>query len=297
MTEFTCFESDASSIRLDRQASVCRHRLMGHPALSLENLAQVIPALPENQVFHSTGRLGFSDNFDRAHLEHRPEQGLRDALEQLRTTNAYIMVRQPETAPSFRPLLEDLKRDVELLVKAAGVPAGIDEAMLYLFIASPNSITPFHIDRYSTLLLQFRGSKQVTVFPPWDPRVVSDEDAEQFFARTGRRPAWKPEAEPLGTTFAFTPGQALHIPFAAGHHVRNGGDDVSISLSIIFNTPETRKIINALALNHRMRPLMRRLGLSPAPVALGAPGVGSKALAWRMARSVLGGRRRAVSTS
>ncbi|MFT3762914.1 MAG: cupin-like domain-containing protein [Pseudoxanthomonas sp.] len=293
MNKFRCLEQDASSIRLDRVASVCRHRLLDHPALSLENLARVLPTLPENQVYHSNGRLQFGDNFDRAHIEHRPESNLQSALESLRDTDAYIMVRQPETAESFKPLLEDLKHDVELLVKEAGVPAGIDEAMLYMFIASPNSVTPFHIDRYSTLLLQFRGSKQVTVFPPWDPRVVSDDDTEQFFARSGRRPSWRPEIEPLGTTFDFAPGQALHIPFAAGHHVRNGSDDVSISLSIIFNTPETRKIINALAMNHRMR----RLGMTPARVALDAPGVEGKALAWRMARSVLGRGRGTLSTS
>lgn len=293
VSKFKCFEQDALSIRLDRQASICHHRLLDHPALSLENLARVLPALPENQVYHSNGRLQFGDDFDRAHIEHRPEEGLRTALESLRDTDAYIMVRQPETAESFKPLLTDLKHDVEELVREAGVRAGIDETMLYMFIASPNSVTPFHIDRYSTLLLQFRGSKQVTVFPPWDPRVVSDEDAEQFFARSGRRPPWRPEAESLGTTFDFSPGQALHIPFAAGHHVRNGSDDISISLSIIFNTPETRKIINALAFNHRIR----RLGMTPARVALGAPGVESKALAWRMARSVLGRRRNTLSTS
>ena len=281
MNRFACFEDDASAIRLDRQASVCHHRIIDHPALSLENLAEVIPTLPESQVYHSNGRLEFGDDFDRAHLEHRPGQGLRDALEQLRTTDAYIMVRKPETAPSFQPLFEDLKHDVERLVALSGARNGIDEAMLYMFIASPNSITPFHIDRYSTLLLQFRGNKQVTVFPPWDPQVVSDEDTEHFFARSGRRPAWRPEAEALGTTFEFSPGQALHIPFAAGHHVRNGSDDVSISLSIIFNTPQTRTLMRALAFNHTMRPMMQRMGLQPNRVAMEGRGVPAKSNAWR----------------
>ena len=281
MTRFRCLDDDAGELALDRRASVCRHRLLEHPALSLENLTRAIPALPKGQVFHSNGRLQFGDNFDRAHIEHRPELGLQAALEQLRTTDAYIMVRQPESDASFRPLLEDLKQDVEALVGMAGVAHGIDDAMLYLFIASPGSVTPFHIDRYSTLLLQFRGNKQVTVFPPWDARVVSDEDTEHFFAKTGQRPAWRPEAEALGTTFDFSPGEALHIPFVSGHHVRNGDDDISISLSIIFNTPQTRALIRALAFNHLTRPLMRRVGLRPRRVAMDGGGVPFKSMAWR----------------
>lgn len=260
---------------------------MGHPALSLENLARVIPKLPKNLVFHSNGRLDYGDDFDRAHLQHKPEQRLQEALEQLRTSDAYIMVRQPETDASFMPLLKDLTQDVSRVVADAGIPGGIDEAMLYLFIASPNSVTPFHIDRYSTLLLQFRGSKQVSVYPPWDPRVVSDEDAEHFFAKTGRRPPWRPEAEPLGTHFHFSPGQALHIPFAAGHHVRNGSDDVSISLSIIFNTSRTRNMMRALMFNHRARPWMKRIGLTPRRVALDAPGIAPKSTLWRAGNRLL----------
>ena len=182
------------------------------------------------------------------------------------------MVRQPETDPSFKPLLDELRSDVARMVAAAGVGGSIDDAMLYLFIASPNSVTPFHIDRYSTFLMQFQGNKEVTVYPPWDQRVVDDEDAEHFFANTGRRPMWRPESESLGHRFSFSPGQTLHIPFAAGHHVRNGSDDVSISLSIIFNTAQTRQLKRALVLNHHLRRQLGRLGLRPGRVAMAPQG-------------------------
>ncbi|KRG70953.1 cupin-like domain-containing protein [Pseudoxanthomonas dokdonensis] len=286
MDKLNCFDNDFERGHLDRRGSLFHHRLLGHPALSLENLAKVIPALPPAQVFHSSGLLDNSDNFDRAHLEHQAELGLEETLERLRHTDAYIMVRQPETADSFKPLLQELKADVQSLVREAGISGGIDEAMLYLFIASPNSVTPFHIDRYSTFLLQFRGSKQVTVYPPWDPRVVSDEDTEHFFAQTGRRPAWRPEVQSLGTRFEFSPGQALHIPFVAGHHVRNGSDDVSISLSIIFNTEQTRSLMRALALNHQCRKWMKRIGMAPRRVALDADGVALKSQLWGTAARV-----------
>ncbi len=284
----TCFDDSFTPPGLDRTPFLFGHTLLGHPALSLENLARAIPALPKAHVYHSNGRLTEGDNFDRAHIDHAPEASLEATLEDLRNTDAYIMVRQPEDHPSFQPLYAELKSDVNQLIRKAGLGGSAEDTMLYLFIASPGSVTPFHIDRYSTLLMQFRGSKEVTVFPPWDERVVGDEDTEHFFANTGRRPTWRPEAAEFGETFAFSPGQTLHIPFTSGHHVKNGNDDVSISLSIIFNTEQTKQLIRAMLFNHHARKLMSKVGMHPRRVALDANGVSAKASAWSAGRKVAG---------
>ena len=262
----TCFADDMPRDRLDHAAFTVPHRLLGHPALSLENLERAIPALPPSQVFFSSGRLDRRDDFDRAHLDHRNGLSIEATLETIRHGTSYVMVRAPETHPSFQPLYRELCDDVRRLMRARGVGDMPHGAMLYLFIASPGSVTPFHIDRYSTLLMQFRGTKEVTVFPPWDERVVPAVDREGFVANSGQRAVWRPEIEPLGRCFRFAPGDALHIPFVAGHHVRNGPDDVSISLSIIFNTDETRAQSRAMVFNHVLR---RRLGLHPRPVGGG----------------------------
>ncbi|MBB1061777.1 cupin-like domain-containing protein [Marilutibacter spongiae] len=288
MRVFSELEEVQAKASLDRRAFVFGHTLEAHPALSLRNLSEVIPALPREQVFHSSGRLDMADDFDNAHKEHRPGQGLEAALDDLRGSDAYIMVRQPEAHPSFRPVYDALCSDVEGMAAAAGIRADFDDAMLYLFIASPDSVTPFHIDRYSTCLMQVRGCKEVVVYPPWDPRVVADEDAEHYFARSGRRPEWREGAAALGERFQFTPGQALHIPFAAGHHVRNGSEDVSISLSIIFRTSESRRLTQALLFNHYARRYLSRLGMNPRRVAMDAAGVAAKSALWRVGRRAAG---------
>ncbi|MGH8075660.1 MAG: cupin-like domain-containing protein [Lysobacter sp.] len=270
---------------LVRKPFVFAHHLVDHPALSIENLAAVIPQLPDDQVFHSNGRLTYADNLDRAHREHSPEQGLHEALQRLREVDAYIMVRKPETHPSFQPLFRMIEAEVMELVRATGQGADLGDAKLYLFIASPNSVTPFHIDRYSTVLMQIRGTKEVVVYPPWDQQVVSDEHTELYFSGLDR-PPWRPEAEPLGQRFDFKPGEALHIPFAAGHHVRNGSDDISISLSIIFNSPRSQQLIQALRFNQQLRVLASKIGLQPGRVALDASGVALKSSLWTAGRSV-----------
>ena len=153
---------------------------------------------------------------------------------------------------------------------------------LYLFIASPGSHTPFHIDRNSTMLLQFRGSKQVVLFPRWENRVVSDQAREAYAAYDNTKLPWSDEREAFGQRFDFNPGEGLHIPFIAGHYVQNGTDDISISMSIIFNTPESQVQLEALQLNHRLR----GLGLSPAPVGQRGGRDHLKSLLWRARRKV-----------
>ena len=269
MLQLQCFEDGVDKEALDRRAFTFRHRLMGHPALSIENLSRVIPALPPGQVFYSSGLLQKSDDFDRAHVEHRNGLSIEETIETIRTSNSYIMVRSPERDASFAELHRELVSDVTALMRARGLSGEPIDAKLYLFIASPNSLTPFHIERYSTFLMQFQGQKEVFVFPPWNEQVVTARECEAFVARSGERPTFKPQAEPLATRFHFSPGEALHIPFVAGHYVRNGADDVSISMSIIFNTPETRMQIRALLFNYRARPWLGRLGLAPSAVGKG----------------------------
>jgi len=274
--------------RLDREAFTFKHGLLGHPALTLDNLERVLPSLPPQQVFYSKGLLKESDDFDKAHVEHSNGLSLKQTIETIRSSDSYIMVRSPESDASFSPLFRELKADVEDLMRArGGVGSTAIDSMLYLFIASPNSVTPFHIDRYSTFLMQFSGSKEVCVFPQWDERVVSAADCEAYMSHTGRRPVWRPSAEPLASRFQFRPGDALHIPFMAGHHVHNGADEVSISMSIIFNTAETVMQMKALMFNQRLRAPMQRLGMAPLAVGSNAGRDRLKAGVWNSAASVV----------
>lgn len=280
-----CFDGGTDFLAFDRAAFKFQHRLMGHPALSLENLARVIPALPKKQVMQSMGRLKNGDDFEGTFRDQRGDPGIERTIENIRTSDSYVMVSSPEVDPSFAPLYRELVADVEALMRQHGAGSRIVEPQLYLFIASPGSVTPFHIDRYSTFLMQFRGSKEVSVFGQWDDRVVSPAHREAYMAYANTRLPWSQETDALGTSFKFSPGEALHIPFVAGHHVRNGDDDVSISMSIIFNTPQSMAWRRALAFNHTVRPVLGRVGLAPAPVGVQPWRDAAKSRLWGAAQS------------
>ena len=282
--QLKCLDASVLPNGLDRSAYKFQHKLMGHPALTLENLGNVIPALPKGQVMYSARQLSNGDDFEATFKKRPQDRSIEETIESIRSTDSYVMVRSPEAHASFAPLYRDLIHDVETAMQEFGVGAKALSPTLFLFIASPNSVTPFHIDRYSTFLLQFRGSKHVTVFPPWDERVVTSPAREAYMAYANTRLEWSQERELLGVAHSFAPGDALHIPFAAGHHVRNGAEDVSISMSIIFNTPETRDWLAALRWNHWVR---TKFGAAPASVPGDKRRDGAKSLAWRSFSKVL----------
>ena len=258
-----CFAEDIRSDLLDKAPFKFHHQLLEHPALSLENLARVLPTLPQQQVMYSKGLLDVADDFESTFRKKPRDRTLEETIDSIRTSDSYIMVRSPEVDPSFADLYKALCGEVASLMKTRGVGSMPLQAQLYLFIASPNSITPFHIDRYSTFLMQFRGSKTVTVGTPWDDRIVSQPDREAYVVREKTKLPWSSQLDEFSTAFEFSPGEALHIPFIAGHHVCNGPEDVSISMSIIFNTEESVRWRNAISFNHILRKQLNKVNLTP----------------------------------
>lgn len=107
-----CFADNVRPELFDREPFLFTHKLLGHPALSMDNLGRMIPALPERQVHYSSGRLQTSDNFERAHTDHANGMCIEETIATLRTSNSYIMIREPQEDESFHPLFRELVDDV-----------------------------------------------------------------------------------------------------------------------------------------------------------------------------------------
>ena len=93
---------------------------------------------------------------------------------------------------------------------------------------------PLHFDRTSNVIMQIRGSKELTIFPPGSEEIFSRPIMESYMDWTGELPTWKEEVDKHGQKFNFQAGEAIHIPFTSGHYIKKGSEDMSITMSIFF---------------------------------------------------------------
>lgn len=261
----------------DRHPFRFEHELAHHEALKFESLRDIVLSLPRDQVFATRADLKIDADFDRAHIDHAIEHTLEATLADMATTNSYVMVRQPDSHPRLRPILELLQEEVrQHIARLTGSSSPgrvrLHDPMLYLFISSPNSVTPFHVDRYSTLLLQLQGQKDVMIWERDDRDTVTEEELEFLFGQPYvKNPSYKANQVREPNVIHLTKSQAVHIPFTAPHSVKNG-NEVSVSLSFICQTEAALRDANAYRFNYAMRRVLGPLSGPLSASVLGSVG-------------------------
>ena len=132
----------------------------------------------------------------------------------------------------------------------------------FIFISSPNAVTPFHLDPEHNFLLQIRGRKTVHMWDPSDRLVISEKDLETFHSNfVHRNLPFRNEFESSAYKNELVPGQGLHFPVTVPHWVQNG-PEVSVSFSITFRTPMSQR----RELLYKANAKLRKLGVTPTPV-------------------------------
>ena len=151
----------------------------------------------------------------------------------------------------------------------------------FIFLSSPGSVTPFHMDPEHNILLQIRGEKVMTVFPAGDPELVPAVQSEAFHAGGHRNLNWRDDFRQRGTAVKLLPGDAIHVPVKAPHFVENGGA-VSISLSVTWRSE--RSVAESEL--HGLNALLRRRGLPVGRISAAPERQGARRLAYRIMRKL-----------
>lgn len=262
MENLKCFKGNLEPKNLDQKSFEFSHNLANHPALTFENLSEVITSMPDEKVMFSTGLSNLKTNFENLLVEGKKGFDLNEVINTIKTGSAYIAVRNPELHPSFKDLFAGICQDVGNLMKKNGTGTKPLEPMLWLFIASPGAVTPFHFDRYSNFIFQIRGSKELAVFPPRVESIIPHKELEAYMDYKPSFPEWSEESDKAASKYNFKSGEAVHIPFTSGHYVKNGMDDISITISIFYHTEQTLMWSKAMTCNNRLR----KLGMTPKAV-------------------------------
>ncbi len=232
-------------------ATKLHHELAGHPLFSREALAQLAERMPSDRVEYNPGKLPLG-----IRPEDVPTNGLTPG-ETVRTINgngSWLVMKNVERDPAYAAMLDGALAELVPIVDRRTGPMLHREA--FIFLSSPDSVTPFHMDPEHNILLQIEGQKTMTVFPAGDTALVPAQQSEAFHAGAHRNLGWDDAFRAKGKAVTLLAGDAIHVPVKAPHFVENG-PVVSISFSITWRS---RRSIAEGEL-HSLNAMLRRRGL------------------------------------
>ena len=249
---------DAETFRthFNRKPFRIGHRLTDHPLFALPRLIELAQCLPAAQVEYNAGNLPVSQDPTATPLN---GLSITETIRRIEECRSWMVLKNVEADGEYADLL-DACLDA-IAPHSEPLAPGMTRREGFVFISSPGSVTPFHIDPENNFLLQIRGSKQAELFDSQDRTVLSESDIEAFYTGAHRNLVYKDEYANRGEVFDLVPGEGLHFPVIAPHWVKNG-PEVSISFSITFRTDAS----DSLAALYRLNAQLRRLRLRPAAV-------------------------------
>lgn len=253
------------------------HNLASHPLLELDALARLGEALPAGSTEYNRGDVpvGITGKPGATGL------AIGDTIRSIATSNSWAALKNIEQDPGYHDLLmgllEELRPVIERRTGRMMKPQG------FIFISSPDAVTPYHFDPEHNILLQLRGTKVMTMFPAGHKDYAPDQVHETYHRGGGRELRWDEAFARDGMPFPLAPGEALYVPVMAPHFVQNGPQP-SISLSITWRSEWSFAEADARAFNG----LLRKWGFRPRPPGRWPASNRAKALAWRVLRRLPG---------
>ena len=257
-----------------------RHRLPAHPDLAMDAIVRLGQRLEgQGRIRKHSSDATPETPFNNAPGLHPHRRSAGDTLADIANARAWMSLLNIQTDPQYRDLVDSVLGSIADRIEP--VDPGISYRGGWIFVTSPRTVTPFHMDREHNFILQVQGRKRILVWEPDDTEAVS-EAARDLFHDTHSRDLvrWRESLRSRAHVFEVEPGMGVYMPSTAPHLVENG-DGPSVTISFTYYTAATRR--NSVV--HRVHHRLRRAGLNPPPV--GRHGW-QDALAWQAGRAALG---------
>jgi ribosomal protein L16 Arg81 hydroxylase len=254
------------------------HSLMDHPLLSLESLQEMADRHPPYLAEYWSGKAAVvQDPQTTPHTGLSLSQTMRDMAK----TDSWVVLKYLEIYPEYEELLHAIIDELRPLSRKRGHEAKQLES--YIFISSPGSVTPFHMDDEHNFLLQISGSKTFHAWTLDHPEIIGTSQLETYYGGGHRNLHLPDESESPDIDFELAPGDGIFVPIHSPHWVKNG-DAVSISLSVTFRSAQSIRDAHVHFLNAKLR----RRGYSPRPCGESSVGDFCKYWAARLGQRFVG---------
>jgi hypothetical protein len=231
------------------------HNLTGHPLLEIPALLALAERMRPETLEHNAAvdlPLGISN----AEIPHNG-LSVAETIERIGECGSWVLLKTIDQDPLYAALMREVLAEIEPVVERTTGPMMRLEG--FIFISSPDAVTPLHFDPEYNILFQARGSKTMTVFPAADPDIIGDPFFEQYFAGGPRNLPWQDDWAARGTPIDIAPGEAIYVPILAPHWVKTHRE-VSVSLSLTWRSEWSFHHADACRFNLRLR----KIGLRPA---------------------------------
>ena len=183
------------------------HDLHHDDRLTLAAVADLADRLPRRSVIADTATqplLVPQGGPPRGVLE-RPGDVIRD----LQNANAWLTLLMVEEDPGMADLMNTHLDQLESGISAKqGKRVKMRKRGAFVFVSSPNSVTPVHFDIEHSLLMQVSGCKTVSI-GRWENDAARRHEFDRYWDGShGRIETLQPEA----AAYTMTPGRAVYIP-------------------------------------------------------------------------------------
>jgi hypothetical protein len=237
------------------------HALSDHPLLQIGALVELGKRQQERKLVrtHSADATAGTSFGDAPKLHVNPKDAVQ-TLADIANARAWMSLLNVQADPVYRKLIDDVLEDVRPITDRR------DPGMCYragwIFVSSPNAVTPFHIDHEHNFILQIRGKKRLHTWDWSDREAVSARAQELFHDQHSRElVTWHEGLRASARVFDLVPGMGGYMPSTTPHMVENG-DEPSITISFTYYTDATRR----RELLYRGNARLRRLGIEPHPI-------------------------------
>jgi len=256
-----------------------RHKLSNHPLVALSRIAELAAELPRDLIEYNSGDAAINQDPDKVKAVDLDPVAI---VNRIQTAGAWMVLKRVEKSPEYRALLEDALLSV---ARARGfkslADAGFSQVEGFLFVSSPNSTTPFHVDAEDNLFVQIHGEKTFAIYDNRDGAIADDAQIEHSITKHRNVP-YNDSFKPRGTEFHLFDGDGCYVPYLWPHWVKTAST-YSISLAITWKTEEVKRK-NDL---HFFNSMLRGVGLPQAAPGKNPALDGVKLAAWRTVASIV----------
>ena len=226
-----------------------RHRLAGHELFTLPRIIDLLRELPADSIEYNSGKAAIGQDPNATQLV---DLDPAEVVRRIESCGAWMVLKRVEQHPAYRAVIGQCLLSMARANGHASLKeAGFEDIRGFMFVSSPESTTPFHVDGEDNFFAHIHGDKFFTICDNRDGSVVSD-DAIEHSVTKHRNVAYSDDFESKSTCYALKPGEGVFVPYLWPHWVRTGSQ-YSISLAVTWKTKAVMRKNDILVVNSMLR--------------------------------------------